>query len=215
MIEKTKLVKAVSYVRVSGTKQVKNGNGLENQKVNNRNQAEARGHEIVKTFEDKAVSITTGRDNKVPDEFKKMKEYCEENNIKAVYIFSLCRSCRTVIEAEEFFIWAMNNKIDIILSGQSFVFQTSNGVLSAHERLTLSVLSMVVTFENTVREERVNYGRDKAKKERRCGRRKSVDREEIKRILDLNPEYSLSTVAKLAGCSKQSVVNVKKELQAF
>lgn len=208
---------AVSYVRVSSLKQARKGYSIENQELLNSQAADSQGFRLSETFIDKAVSVSRGSDKQ--SEYKRMMEYCIENNVKRIYCFAIDRLGRTQSELHKFFEWGRDNQIQIYCTSNHQLFDLGNKNDLTSEML-LAIMAMMARFETIQREERVAFQREKAKKEGRCGpkRRKGnkplLDKNKVINLLRLG-EHSVQLIADKFDCSKRSVYNIQKEAIAL
>ena len=179
----------IAYIRVSTTDQ------------NTERQLD--GVKVDKTFTDKCSGGSTDR-----PALTDLLDYIREGDIVHVHsIDRLARNLQDLLSLVEMF---KTKGVTIKFHKESLTFEGS--VTNAMQDLMLSMIGAVAQFEKAMINERQREGIEKAKAKGvySQARKKKVDRDEVKALL--NEGLPMAQIAKKLGCSSKTIQRIKNEL---
>jgi len=190
--------KVVGYVRVSTPKQTK-GHSIEYQKEAIKKYCKAYNLELVKIYKDEGLSAYKDR----PD-YERMLKRVYEENIQGIIVNDLTRFGRSTSDL------LMQIK-DLDSKGKKLISIKDNiDISTKNGRLMLGMLSLIADYEKETILERMEAGREIAKKEgTKFGRPKvNIDWELVKM---LRPDVSWTQIAKKVNVSCPTIIKRAKE----
>lgn len=185
------------YARISTRKQL-NGNSLEYQKE----KLEEEGAEEI--FAD----VYTGSKKDRP-EFNKLMDKLQKGD--KLLVCKLDRLCRSVQEGTSIIEKLFNRGVIVEIIGLGKIENTETG------KLMFNVMMSFAQFEKNMILERMNEGREYARKHKedyREGREPKYNKKQIKHALVLLEEHTYAEVTELTGISKSTLIRAKRAEKA-
>lgn len=187
------------YGRVSTTEQTSDNQINFLQEIVNRN-----GWELVQTYVDEGISGTKGRDKR--PEFDRLCKDMVRRKFNRILVWDISRLGRSLQHLVDFL-----NDVQSV-NCHLYIHQSGLDTSTPSGRMMFQMVGVFSEFERSMISERVKLGLKRVKsKGTKLGRPKSLDQEEIERVIELRTQgLSLSDIAKHIGVSKMTIQRLLK-----
>lgn len=187
------------YGRVSTTEQTSDNQINFLQEIVSRN-----GWELVQTYVDEGISGTKGRDKR--PEFDRLCKDMVRRKFNRILVWDISRLGRSLQHLVDFL-----NDVQSV-NCHLYIHQSGLDTSTPSGRMMFQMVGVFSEFERSMISERVKLGLKRVKsKGTKLGRPKSLDQEEIERVIELRSQgLSLSDIAKHIGVSKMTIQRLLK-----
>ena len=179
-----------------------------------RKYAESQNLTILKTFEEHISGAKKIEERQILSE---CLEYCTSHSVKFLLVSELSRLGRSTLQVLRSLEILHEAKVSVYIQNIGISSLQPNGEVNPIASIMITILAEMSNIERSNIQYRLNSGRKQyiergGRLGRKPGSRKTTEqmKEEYKEVISLlKKDYSIRNVAKLTGCSVQTVQTVK------